>query len=294
MTICIGALAAGGHSIVCVADKAITYADDIQGDTDSTKIVPVGTRGAHVLISGNETTISRMLASLNTQTDIGKSSSGSRTILENTYKEIESEMLEAAFLKPFLSITDYSSAVTKQGVNTVIEGIARRIEEARQQQAPVNCGLLLCGFDENDSAFILDLAAPGLSTNMTHTGFHAIGSGSGYALNKLLSCDWERTHSVDQVLYECFDAKATAEQDPNVGYDWDAVILTKGQVEHVPKPIKTMIDRAWTQHTRSPYENWNEEDDLPLPPENWKQLLREYAEGVMLPASQRSQDQREL
>jgi hypothetical protein len=54
MTVCLGALAADSMAIVCVADKCITYSQDIYGDTDSVKILPLGENGVHVLKSPRE------------------------------------------------------------------------------------------------------------------------------------------------------------------------------------------------------------------------------------------------
>src|SRR5260370_1700483 len=73
MTICIGALAAGGKSIVCVADKGLSYGPGIQWDSDSTKIVPVGSSGVQALISGGELMISRVLRGLAAIQGLGQS-----------------------------------------------------------------------------------------------------------------------------------------------------------------------------------------------------------------------------
>ena len=262
----------------------MTYAPDVQGDTDSTKIVAVGSHRAQALISGNNLTVSRILAKLNDEPDIGKTLPDSKTYLESAYKQAESEIFEAEFLRPFISIDDYNRSITSTQINPFIESLAKKMVKAREDGTPVSCGVLLCGFDENDAPFLLDLAAPGLATNMTHTGFHAIGSGYSYALSRLLFCDWARDHPIDRVLYEYFRCpRLGPNKSPNVGYDWDAVILTKDKTEAVPKPIKDMVDRAWTKYARTPYEVWSPDEDLPLPPDDWKEQLMKYAETIIPP-----------
>jgi len=280
VTICIGILATGGTSIVCVADKSVSYSEDIQGDTDSSKIVPVGPNGCHAMISGSESTISRILSKLKAEADLGKDVEQTKKFCEDAYRSAESEILEAAFLYPFLTLEEYTSALMKERVNPIIKSISERVERARQEQTPVSCGLILCGFDGDGHPYLLSLSSPGLCTDMTHTGFCAVGSGSGYALQKLLQHEWDRTRALDRTLYECFDAKASAENDPGVGYDWDAVILTRDKVGVVPKSIKVMIDRAWTDHVRSPYASWDFAEDLPKPPANWKFKLRKYVSDI--------------
>jgi hypothetical protein len=289
MTICIGILATGGKSIVCLADKSVTYNEEIQGDVDSAKIVPVGANGCHALISGNETTIGRILTKLGNRSDIGKSIEATRSACEKAWKEAEGEILQATFLHPFLTAEKYNEALLKDRVNPVLRTIAANIEKARAEQNHVSCGMILCGFDSQKNSYILGLGAPGLCTDMTHTGFHSVGSGSGYALQKLVSVEWDRSRSIDHTLYECFDAKVSAENDPNVGYDWDALVLTKEGANAVPKEIKTLVDRAWTKNTRSPYARpWNQDEDIPLPPDDWKTLLKQYADGLMPSDSQTS------
>lgn len=292
MTICIGALAAGGKSIVCVADKAVTYGEDIQGeDTDSTKIVPVGRNGAHALISGDETSVGRVLSKIAVHDDIGKDVSATGAYLEAAYKQSESEILEATFLHPFLDISSFNNALLAMQINPIIATIAAQIDQARRELTKFSCGLLLCGFDSTGAPYILHLGSPGLVSNLTHTGFHAIGSGWDYALSRLLGVEWEREHSIDRVLYECFDSKVNAEKDPAVGYAWDAVILTKDRTESVPKKIKKLVDRAWIAHSRSPYEVFDLEEDFPLPPNDWKEQLSQYTERIMPSISRTSEDQ---
>lgn len=290
MTICIGALAANAKAIVCVADKYISYGAGVSGDSDSSKIVELS-NGVHALIAGNDTAVSRMLAKLTSKSDIGLDAGETKDYCETAYREMESEIPEAVFLRPFLKIEDFNNAITAPQVNAVMESISKNINESRQQQTHVSCTLLLCGFEEGGNPFIIDISGFGLATNLTHTGFHAVGSGFDYALAKLLTCEYKRSSPIDRVLYECYDAKATAEQDPNVGYDWDAVIITQGRADRVPQTIKTMIDRAWTAHTRTPYEVFDPDENIPLPPENWKEKLREYAVSLMPSDPQTSEDQ---
>jgi hypothetical protein len=53
MTICIAAVAGGGSSIVCVADKMLSFGDFYQWDSHVTKIVAIGSSGAVGLIAGS-------------------------------------------------------------------------------------------------------------------------------------------------------------------------------------------------------------------------------------------------
>lgn len=94
------------------------------------------------------------------------------------------------------------------------------------------------------------------------------------------STEWERKYSIDRALFEVFDAKVQAENDMNVGYNWDAVILTANKSTPVPEDIKTMLDRAWIKLNRSPYVAFNKDEHVPLPPKDWMKKLKAFAESI--------------
>ena len=81
---------------------------------------------------------------------------------------------------------------------------------------------------------------------MTVTGFHAIGSGWDKAVSRMLFNEHKREYEVARVLYDAFDAKASAEMAAGVGFAWDAVIIMGGPVGFcdVSKNIKELIERV--------------------------------------------------
>jgi hypothetical protein len=284
MTICIGVLASDAKAIVCVADKYITYNQEILGETDSVKIVPVGDDGCHAMISGNDDSIGRVLSKLSLQDELGKKRDQSAKFCEDAYKDAEREILEMRFLRPFMTADDYESSLLKKRVNKVIQSIAEEIRKDREisSEPAFSCALLLCGFDEDKKPYLLSLAPPGICTDATLTGFSAIGSGSAYALQRLLSNEWNRKYSIDRALYEIFDAKVQAENDMNVGYNWDAIVLTSDGSVPVPEETKTMIDRAWIKLNRSPYDTFDPDENVPLPPDDWMDKLKAFGDTVKI------------
>jgi hypothetical protein len=284
MTVCIGALADDSKAIVCVADRCIAYSEYVTGDTDSVKILPLGENGLHVLIAGGDASIGRVLSKLVIHDDLGKNKETTKGYCESAYRDAEQEILGLKFLSPFLTPKDYGEALLKPQVNDVIKSIAEKIQNERSEssgESIFSCALILCGFDDKRKPFLLDLAPPGICTDMTLSGFCATGSGAGYALKHLLADDgWKRTYPVDRALYELFDAKIQAEDDPAVGYDSDLIVLTPGKSTPVPDDIKTMLDRAWIKLNRSPYVTFNPDEHIPLPPEDWMVKLKTFAESI--------------
>jgi hypothetical protein len=283
MTICIGALAASEKAIVAVADRYLTFSSDILGETDSVKIVPVKETGPHALISGSDNAIVRVLEKLKEHTDIGSERKETERRCETAYQEAEKEILEKKFLSPFIAMKDYQMALLKPKINRTIRSIAERISKDREdEESTFSCEMVVCGFDKEKHPYLLELRRFGVCTDTTLTGFSAIGSGSGYALQRLLSGEWKRTYSIDRALFELFDAKVQAENDMNVGYDWDAVVITAHGCTLVPDQIKEMIDRAWIKVNRSPYETFNADEHKPLPPEDWMAKLKEFADSIKI------------
>ena len=84
MTICVGALAAGGTSIVCVADKMVAYGDHVTGETDATKIIPLPWGGV-AMVSGDEYVFDRVLRLLNACPNLGEDLSSTLQKCESVY-----------------------------------------------------------------------------------------------------------------------------------------------------------------------------------------------------------------
>ena len=291
MTVCLGALAADSMAIVCVADKCITYSQDIYGDTDSVKILPLGENGVHVLIAGADRSIGRVLSKLVVHDDLGRDKEKTKQYCEEAYREAEKEILELKFLSPFVDAREYNEALRQERVNGIIKSISDAIAAERKESTAdsiFSCALILCGFDEGGKPFLLELAPPGICTDMTPGGFCANGSGAGYALKHLLSDGWDRKFSIDRAIFELFDAKIQAEDDPGVGYEADLIVITAQKATPIPDDIKTMLDRVWISLNRSPYVKFNPDEHVPLPPKNWKDRLKQFADSILPSASQTS------
>ena len=225
MTICAAALAAKSKAIVCVADKAITYGDIISWESDVTKIVRLAHPGCLVMMSGSEEVTSRVISALAAEPTLGATVAEIKEKCEDVYKECIQELVDQKFIFPrMLTREAFARAIEKEQVNSVIQNINAEI--ALYLAKDVDCDLILCGFDSQKSPFIIHVCCPdGTVTDMTSTGFSAIGSGFQYAQSRLLFLSHERTDDLDKALYDIFDAKASSEMVPTVGTDWDSAVV---------------------------------------------------------------------
>jgi hypothetical protein len=281
VTVCVGALAADMRAIVCVADKAISYGDGyIQWDADSGKITKLNPGGALVMVS-DEGNAPRVLAKLFEKAAQvgGKKRSETVALCEGQYKDAVDALVEATFLKPRLLDRDaYLKAITQTKVNHLMRSLADEIKAF-----DMKCDLLICGFDVDSVPFILDVCSPGIASDMTLTGFQAIGSGWDKAVSRLLFSEHKRTHSIARVLYDCFDAKANAEMASSVGYEWDAVVIVGGKAHDVPKDIKELLEAVWGKANRSPFDKFDRKEDQTVP-KKWKETLGKYCNGLVVAA----------
>jgi len=276
MSVCVAALSEDQKAIVCIADKALSYGDAIQWDSDTSKIIRLGKNGPLVLFAGDEDATTRVLAGLLARAnDFGNDKSRAEILrgCEKEYKAAMEELVEAQFLTPrLLRMEDYRAAITAPPViNPYMTALADEIKSYEMK-----CQLLVCGFASDGLPYILTLVNPGIATDMTQTGFHAIGSGWEKAIAKLLFSEYKRSYRLHRTMYDAFDAKAFAEMAVGVGYAWDSQIVTKDRIWEIPKEVRELIEKGWAKATRSPFEKYNAKEDVPPPPKDWIKTLDSY------------------
>jgi hypothetical protein len=136
--------------------------------------------------------------------------------------------------------------------------------------------ILLCGFqDDNPEIYIL--SDPGKLNSALPEGFGVVGSGEDTAKSRLFTLETNPRDSLVKVLYDAYDAKeACAEHLPDVGHEWDAMILVAGKMPtEVPDEIKELIETLYKAHQRSPF------DTKRPSPKDWRKRLEIYTETVL-------------
>ncbi len=276
MSVCVAALAENAKTIVCVADKALSYGF-VQWDSDTSKILTVSANTTMMFADeGYGPRLFSKFVACPPQKFSDDVNAVSK-VCEGIYRDAFDDLVEATFLRPrLLATTEYKKAIVGAKVNHLIRAVADEIKAF-----DMNVYSLVAGFYKG-TPLLLSLSSPGIALDLTGAGFHAIGSGHEKATSRLLFSDHERTHSTERTLLDVFDAKANAEMQFGVGYAWDAAIITSDSKRHdVPKETKEMIEKVWAKWVRSPF-HIREKDDLGPPPRDWKKQLREYVVSIML------------
>lgn len=272
MTICIAALAGHGRTIICIADKALSYGDHIQWDADSSKITTLDDNKSLILMAGSESPTNRVLRKFDPLT---QEWSGDRNILmnilEEKFKEAFAEEQEISVLHPqMMTREDYLKIISSGEINRHIEQLAANVE-----RFIFDCAFIICGFDNKLAPYIILLEPPGKATDCTITGFAAVGTGAEKAISCLLFNEYARSHGVARNLYDCYDAKLFAEMAPGVGYEWEMRLVTGAGAVPLHEEAKPLLDRVWVKYSRSPFEK-RKKDDLPPPPKDWEMKLRTF------------------
>ena len=85
MTVCIAAIAEEGRSIVCMSDRALSYGQTTQWDSDSSKMFPLRKGGMIIMFSGDEEPTSRILGRvIAREAELGEDVAATRKILEES------------------------------------------------------------------------------------------------------------------------------------------------------------------------------------------------------------------
>ena len=265
MTVCVAALASGGDGIVCIADKALSYGDYIQWDSDTTKIIPLRSNNGVLMVSGGENSsrVVNALLAISFDGSIGDMI----TDVEKSYQSSYDQVLEIKFLRQNgITREQYFSAISGPQINRHIEHIADQIEHFS-----LDVDVIICGY-MTPEPFMLSVTSPGKAIDLAREGFHAIGSGYDHAIARLLFHEHKRTNPIPETLYECFDAKAHAEMAAGVGYEWDAYVVVPARAVSIDEKIKPLLDKIWAKGNRTPFYK-KKDGDLAGPPRNWRQQL---------------------
>jgi hypothetical protein len=288
MTICIAAIAGRGDQIVCVADKMMSLGDmgseSAQWDSNVTKMFPLTKDDKVVCLFAGAFGICELLIDQLTNMDkLGEDPEETRIYAETAYgKLFEKYQLIDILKQRGINQKTYEAIIKSGNDGYVIRDIYQEMSNY-----VFDCDIMLCGYDKKDLPFIISVAQPGKASNHMIDGSYAIGVGTKTARSRLLWSEFNTNHSFGRVLFDCFDAKATAEMIPGIGREWDSYILFRNEAtREVPKIIKRdLIEAGWDNHFKSPFEEWNEEEYLPHPGEGWEKRILELSFSDLDPIS---------
>lgn len=249
----------------------------MQSDSSIRKILPIGNSGWRSLIAGDPSFAQKVIrharTSLPKKATKNESFTSMMKLMKESYQEVRKQTMDDQVLKPLLLNEDLLVArkntylpLPDALVKMAVDGIAKYT---------AGTSMLICGFGPDGVPHIFSLSDPGTVTIHDLSGYWAIGIGYLNSIERLLWAEISKKDDLDYMLYEVFDAKASAEIVQGVGYDWDAEIMVSGQRFHrVPTDIKNLVAKVFEENTGSPFLKKT------FPP-RWQKKLEIFAARVL-------------
>lgn len=286
MTVCIAAIAAESKAIVCIADRALTFAGAMasaQTDSGVTKIIDIPGTNWCAMFSGEDLLFpERVLDRVASEIAKQKHGAVSRALMEAAVKtafyeqwqtEIEDRVLRPKLLEraSFTAENKDVRLLDTAYLNTLAEEIATHRND---------CSMIFCGFDSTGPHIFSASAPAGQISPCDWQGFQVIGAGEETARNHLIWSEFDKDDSLESVLYDVFNAKVATEVIQGIGYAWNWKIIVAGRKpKPLPKRIDKLVDRVWETLNRSPYAPKPSKKEKA--PGNWKKALSDFADNLL-------------
>lgn len=289
MTVCIAAIAAKSKAIVCIADRALTFAGataSAQTDSGVTKIVDIANTRWCAMFSSDDLAFPEYVLRIVSR-EVGKKRRNEidRAVMEDAVKtaffeqwqfEVEDRVLKPKLLtRESLTATPLETRDARLLNTEYLNILAQEMAEHRN-----NCCMIFCGFDSTGPHIFSCSTPAGQINPCDWQGFQVMGEGEETARNHLIWSEFDKDDSLDSVLYDVFNAKCATEVLQGIGYAWDwRIIIPGSRPKPLPARIDGLIDRVWITLNRSPFsEKLSKKDRAPG---DWKKRLEKFSTRLL-------------
>jgi ATP-dependent protease HslVU (ClpYQ) peptidase subunit len=219
MTICIAATAAEKY-VVIAADRTLTLNLEPKefAHKASSKLYEI-TPGFIVGTAGSPVHVPDLLRMLKAK------AKGDAHLLDRVaecLKDLRKTRIEQEILRKFG--WDFATYEKYYAEGRLLEAHARRILE-EMDEFHVCIHLVTGCVLENGDATIHTIEDPGVVDCFDATGFAAVGSGDGYALQSMMRANYTAATPLMEAIYRVFEAKKSAEQAVGVGRRTDLRVI---------------------------------------------------------------------
>lgn len=289
MTVCIAAIAAKSKAIVCIADRALTFAGaaaSAQTDSGVTKIIDIPNTHWSAMFSSEDLAFpERVLGIVTREVTKKKRSEIDRSVMEESVKTAFYEQwqfeVEDRVLKPKLLTRSSFTATpleTRDARLLNTEYLSTLAQEMAEHQN--NCCMIFCGFDATGPHIFSCSTPAGQINPCDWQGFQVMGEGEETARNHLIWSEFDKDDSLESVLYDVFNAKVATEVLQGIGYAWNWRVIVEGRKpQPLPKRIDSIIDKVWEAYNRSPYGSTLNREDKTI--RGWKKKLETFGTTLL-------------
>jgi hypothetical protein len=285
MTVCIAAIAAESKAVVCIADRALTYAGyaaNSESDSAIAKIVDLPGNWCAMFSCDSLTFPKRVLDSVVAQL-LGEARvtlAQMEAAVKLAYETCWWNEIEDHVLKPIL-LTKNDFVARKSDLLPLDSQLVLKLAKEMSEYKQV-CSMIFCGFD-GDMPHLFVANTPVDIDPADWEGFAAVGSGLETARNQMLWSRYSKDDSLPSVLYDVFNAKVATEVLQTIGYAWNWRIIVPGKKpEPLPKEVDKFIDKLWAEYSQSPFSEKSRTSQATI--EAWRKKVRSFAVTVLAKA----------
>src|SRR6266852_4285986 len=197
--------------VMTISDCMLTSfgsGDDIEFETDQTKIYPLIAGKAIALVS-NSIDLHRMLVDETIKqieaSKIEDVSQAAEIYCEN-FKSLRRKRAESIWLAPYNLNADSFISRQRQFDQGIARDLAHRLLEEKLEVESI-----IAGVDSNGTPRIYSIEDPGILTSRDGVAFHAIGSGARQFESLFMAEGYTRTRTWAETMFLMYSAKKKAE-----------------------------------------------------------------------------------
>jgi hypothetical protein len=237
MTVCVGAVCAGGEKVVVAADRMFTFNAPVslEFETGEKKIEAISTAcvalTAGVAPPGKEIILAskKLLGgALTPAVDVVAET------IKASYIQIRANKLREMIIIPLLG-PDY---LKHESMNVSVpqylekqQGVFQNIV-VQASQFNLQAEFLVAGIDDAGGRLAY-IGHPGTIAWLDTLGYGAIGSGAIHATMRLALAGLSRATSLQDTIYRVYEAKRAAEVAPGVGPTTDMAVVHRNRVAYM-------------------------------------------------------------
>jgi 20S proteasome alpha/beta subunit len=259
VTVCVGAICEQGKTVVVAADKMVTFGPpmNLQTEPASLRKIKKLSDESVLLFSGSvpdgEELISATIARINTSQK--QPTAQIAEAAKEAYAELKKKRVEDAILKPLLGANfgQFQTLVGQSPSSQILQQVLGMIMQHNLQLEALVAG------EDDTGAHLFIVAHPGVLLPVETTGYAAIGSGGLHAAVRLSLGQHSKETSMDDAVYNVYEAKKAAEVAPGVGKMTDMAVIKGKRVLFADQPIFDALERA---HKEKPTMTPSEQEDL--------------------------------
>ena len=268
MTICIASICAGGKAIVAASDRMVTAEFlAMEFEHPGSKIEKLD--GTCVgLTAGDALAATELFAAApkrgdcwlspdeeDPENDAEAQTEGDEVnfwtvevvaeSIATTYARVRNRKAEERYLRPRgLTLDSFYSG----GVITHLPESLAVMLDSQIQQSGLGVEAMVAGIDDS-GAHIYAVTEPGAVTCMDRLGYHAIGSGLLHALLALVGTEHRLTNTLNETVFQVYEAKRRAEVAQGVGHATEIVIVTADGVRFLSEKDQKELDGIYVRKT---------------------------------------------